>query len=243
MVHVFGKTGVVEDLVVAVPGLAGTRPELDEADATLQQTACDKRLAAKVVLTIGFAHGLGLLADVEGIGGLHLHTVGKLKALNAGIKLLIVLALLEVIFVQRMEQIELPTLLLEIERAVLDELDELVHLGVFRVDVGALVDAGEEGGLPVLRAARRHAFRAHGNVAGQVFILGTEAVSDPRTHAGAVQTTIATVHEAERGLMIRHIGIHGADDAEVIGIGGGFAKEITHFQTTLAILLEGKRRF
>ena len=233
---------MVEDLVVAVPGLTCTGPKLDEADSALQQTTRDEGLAAKVVFAIGFAHGFGFLADVEGIGSLHLHAVGQLEALDAGIELLVVLALLEVVFVQCVEQIELATLLLEIERAVLDELDELIHLRVFRVDVGALVDAGEEGGLPVLRAPRRHAFRAHGDVAGQVFILGTEPVSDPRTHAGTMQTPVATVHEAERGLMIWHIGIHGADDAEVIGIGGGFGKDVAHLQAALTILLEGKRR-
>ena len=46
----------------------------------------------------------------------------------------------------------------------------------WRVDVGALVDAGQERRLPVLRLGDRVAARAHDDEAGQVLVLGAEPV-------------------------------------------------------------------
>ena len=55
------------------------------------------------------------------------------------------------------------------------------------VDVGALVHARQKTGLPILRFLNRVAAGAHGDEAGQVLILGSEAIGKPRAHAGANQ--------------------------------------------------------
>ncbi len=120
---------------------------------------------------IHLADPLRLLADVEGVAGLHLHAVGELVALDARVELAVALALDEMLLVQLPEQVELAALLLEVERAVADELHELSTLSLLRVDVAALIDAGQEGALPVLLAPDRFAAGAHGDVAGQVLVF------------------------------------------------------------------------
>src|SRR5690606_25447567 len=124
------------------------------------------------------------------------------------------------------QQVQLAALLLHVQRGVFDELHQFVHIGVFSVDVGSLVNAGQEGRLPVFGPAGGHAFGAHGDVAGQVFIFRAQAVGDPGAKAGAVQAAVARVHETQGGLMVGHIGLHGADDAEVIGKLGGAGKDV-----------------
>ena len=53
--------------------------------------------------------------------------------------------------IQLLQQVELPALIVARQGRVADVLDQLVELGVLRVDVRALVGAGQEGRLPVLR--------------------------------------------------------------------------------------------
>ena len=38
--------------------------------------------------------------------------------------------------------------------------------------------------------------------------------------------------------MIGDEGVHGADDGDVIGVGGGFGEEFADFETALAVALE-----
>src|SRR5215472_3004106 len=106
-------------------------------------------------------------------------------------------ALLEVLLVQLEEQVELAALLGERFVVVANVADELVELGVLRVDVGALVDAGQETGLPVLRLLYGIAAGAHGDEAGEVLIFRAEAVGDPGAEAGADEAGFAAVHQEE----------------------------------------------
>ena len=101
---------------------------------------------------------------------------------------------------------------------VADVLDQLLDVGVARVDVGALVDAGQEGRLPVLRLLDRVAAGTHGDEAGQVLVLGAQAVGHPRAEARPRQAGLAAVHQHQRRLVIRHVGVHRADDAHVVGM-------------------------
>ncbi len=99
--------------------------------------------------------------------------------------------------VEPLEQVELATLVGAGGEGVSDIFDQLVEVGVAGVDVGALVDAGEEPGLPVLRFLDRVAARAHGNEAGQVLILGAETVGEPGTHRRPDEPGLAAVHQEQ----------------------------------------------
>src|SRR5262245_14116150 len=64
------------DVVVVVPGLALTVPDLHEPHTTLNQAASNENLAGLRAFTVAFEDVLGLAADVEGLSGFLLHAVG-----------------------------------------------------------------------------------------------------------------------------------------------------------------------
>ena len=68
---------------------------------------------------------------------------------------------------------------------VLDELDELLDVGVPGIDVSTLIYTGGEARLPVLGFLERIAARAHRHETGQVLVLTAESISDPASDARA----------------------------------------------------------
>ncbi len=174
--------------------------------------------------------------------GVHLHAIGQLERLDARFELGVVLAALLMALVELAQQIELAALLGQRQRRVLDVLDELLDLGVARVDVGALVGAGQEGGLPVLRLLNGVAARTHGDEAGQVLVVAAQAVGHPRTHARPNLPGFAAVHQQQRRLVIGHVGVHRANDADVVDAAGGVREQVAHLDTGLAVSLKLERR-
>ena len=75
------------EVVVVVPRLAGSVPHLHEAHAALDQSAGNEQLARLGAFAVELSHRLRLALDVEGVGRIHLHAVGQLKALYAGVEL------------------------------------------------------------------------------------------------------------------------------------------------------------
>ena len=118
--------------------------------------------------------------------------------------------------VEPAEQIELRPLLRRASPGVADVFDQLVHVFVLAVDERPLVDAGEKGRLPVLRLVERIAVRAHGDEAGQVAVLGAEAVGHPGAEAGPAQPGGAGVHEHDAAVVRDVVGVHRADDADIV---------------------------
>ena len=120
--------------------------------------------------------------------------------------------------VELLHQVELAALLGGRRRAVADVLDQLVDLGVLGVDVRALIGARQKRDSPVLRGHDRIAAGAHGDEAGQVLILRAQAVGDPGAKAGPRQPAVAAVHQHQRRLVVGHVGVHRADDAQVVDV-------------------------
>ena len=118
------------------------------------------------------------------------------------------------------ERVELPPLRSLRQPLVADVLDELVDLGVLRVDVRSLIDARQKRRLPVLRLLNRIAAGDHRDEAGQILVLGPQAVGEPRAHAGPHQPRLAAVHQQQRRLVIGHVGVHRADDGDVVDVLG-----------------------
>src|SRR5207253_999760 len=86
LVALFGEAAVVNlDVVMAIPGLPLAVPDLDEADAALNEPAGDEDLLGLRAGAVHIANMLRLLTHVEGVGRLHLHTIGQLEGLNAGV--------------------------------------------------------------------------------------------------------------------------------------------------------------
>ena len=127
----------------------------------------------------------GLLGDVERVAGFRLHAIGQLERLDAGFELGLALAVVEMAPVELGQEVELGSLGLRADRAVLDVRDQFFDLGVLAVDIGSLVDAGQKPRLPVLRLGDREAAGAHHDEPGQVLVLGPEPVEHPRADARA----------------------------------------------------------
>ncbi len=146
--------------------------------------------------------------------------------------------------IQRLHQIDLPALFGGRAVFVADMFDQLVDLLMLRVDVRALIDAGQEAGLPVLRFLDRVA-RAHGDEGGQILIVGPQAIRQPGAEAGANQPRFAAVHQQQRRLVIRHVGMHRTDDAQVVDRLGQVREDFADFDPATARLVEfvgrGKR--
>ena len=92
---------------------------------------------------------------------------------------------------------------------------------VLRVDIGALIDAGQEGRLPVLRLLDRVSAGAHGQEAWQVLVVGAQAIGEPRPHARSHLDRVAAVHQQQRRFVVGDIGVHRADHGHVVDVLGG----------------------
>ena len=90
----FSRELAVVDLevVMIVPGLPGSVPDLYEADATLDEASGDEHLAALKGVAIHLADVLWFEGNVEGVGRFELHAVGEFKALKTGFEFGIVVA-------------------------------------------------------------------------------------------------------------------------------------------------------
>ncbi len=142
------------------------------------------------------------------------------------------------LLVERRQQIELPALLFGRNHLLVDVLDQSVDVGVLGIDVGALVHARQESRLPVLRFLDRVTAGTHGDESGQVLVLRAQAVGDPRSHAGANQPRLAAVHQQQRGFVVGHVGMHRADDADVVDVFGRASKQFAHLDAALPMLLK-----
>ncbi len=225
-------------IVVVVPGLSGPVPDLHEAHAPLDQAPRDEHLPALGPGPVHPADFLRFPAEIEGISGFHLHAVSEFERLQARFEPGIVLSFPEVAIVDLPQEIELSPLAPFPDLVALDVFDELAGISLLRIDVSALEDPRQEGRLPILCFLDRESPRAHGDEAGQVLVLGAEPVGDPRAHGGPHQSAVATVHEEERGLVIRHVGVHGTDHAEIVRHGPDVRKQFGDLQAALAIVPE-----
>lgn len=80
LVALFGEFAVVHfDVVVIIPRLACTMPDLDEADAAFKQAAGDEDLAGLGALAVHGADVVRFATDIEGVGGIHLHAIGEFE--------------------------------------------------------------------------------------------------------------------------------------------------------------------
>ena len=98
---------------------------------------------------------------------------------------------------------------------------DVVHRVAGRVELHALKLAGQEAAVPLprrdrLRRARAGSTGQH-DEAGQVIAFAAQAVVDPRAHARAAGDGRARVHEGVGRVVIDLLGLHRADDADVVG--------------------------
>lgn len=143
MVGLVGESAMIfGDLLVAVPGLAGSVPDLNKTNATFGEAAGDEHLVAVESLAVEFANMLRLAANVERVAGFDLHAVGEFKGVDSRVHRRVVFV---IGVVHCLDEIELFALLVRTETTVFDVGNQVCDGCFFGVDVGALVSAGEKG--------------------------------------------------------------------------------------------------
>ncbi len=82
-----------------------------------------------------------------------------------------------------------------------------------------------------------------GDEAGQVLVLGAQAVERPRAHAGADEGAGAGESLQQRGAMIHAFAHHRADDAQIVNATGDVREQRTDRNAALAVVLKFPGRF
>ena len=109
-------------------------------------------------------------------------------------------------------------------------------------DERALVHGRQERAVPQRRPdGRRHVGTEH-DVAGQVLVLGTEPVGEPRPERWTADLDVAGVHHQHRRLVVRDVGVHRANHADVVGAGADVREELADLEAALAVARELERR-
>ena len=191
-------------------------PQLHKSHAALHESSSDQNLPGLRPFAVQIENVLRLAADIERLGHFLLHAVRQLEGLNSRFQLRILLPGLFVPPIERLHQVQLLPLGLGGKCRTANILDQLFDVGVLRVDVRALKHARQKTGLPVLRFLNRIAAGAHRHEGRQILILGPQAVRDPGAHAGANQPSFAAIHQQQRRLVIRHVGLHRPHDGNVV---------------------------
>src|SRR5262249_41020620 len=148
---------------------------------------------------------------------------------------------LEVVAVQRVEEVELFLLLGAGQGWMAKVGQELLDSHVVGVNGHALMRARQEGAGPQLRADHGSA-RSQNNEGRQVVILAAEPVGKPRSERRPGRLLHAGVHENQAGLMVRHVCVHRTNDAEIVSALSEARKQFAQHDTASAVWVEFERR-
>ena len=154
--------------------------------------------------------------------------------------------------VERLQQIEFAALFGQRELLVVDERHQLLRVEVLADDLigafdlardeRALMHGREERAVPQRRAHRGRHIGAQHDVAGQVLVVAAETVGEPGAHRRPAHLDVPGVHHEHRRLVIRDVGVHRSNDADVIRATADVREELTHLQPALAVAREREGR-
>ena len=185
---------------------------------------------------------LGLARHVKGLRRLRLHPPGQLHRGQPRLELRIMLPRFEMTLVEGRREIELPPLSIAVEHGMPHILDEVLDAGLLCVDIGALEGPRQKGAPPVFGVLDRIAAGAHRHEAGEILVLGAQAIGHPRAGRRPDQPRIAAVHQHQRRLVVGNVGMHRPHDEQPVGVAGHVGKEVAHLEAALAVPREGKGR-
>src|SRR3954469_13813626 len=95
------------EIVMVVPRLTFTVPDLDKSNAAFEEAAGDQQLPGLCACAIQVADVLGLFSDVERVRGVNLHAVGQFERLDTSFELAVPSAAAGMLLVQGVEQVKL----------------------------------------------------------------------------------------------------------------------------------------
>ena len=76
-----------------------------------------------------------------------------------------------------------------------DILDQSINLGMFGIDVRALISARQETALPILGLLNRITTGTHHHKARHILVVTAQSVGDPRTKARSYLTRFSAIHQ------------------------------------------------
>ena len=98
---------VLVDAAVVVPGLAGAVVDVNGADAALDEAPRQDAAVGEGRPSVLFAHGGGLAAQIESLGGFGLHAEGGFHGLDAGFEEFVAADRLFVVAVELLNEVQL----------------------------------------------------------------------------------------------------------------------------------------
>ena len=232
-------------LLVAVPVgrvLAVAAPHLHEADAALDQAARQQAAAAevradRVVEAVELLRRFRFAGDIGRFRRRHLHPEGQLVGLHARGQVRVAIARSQVLLVHGSQRVEQVALLFGLHAGGAAEIEDRAAAVAER---SALVGRGQEA-LSIDSGSAADAGFEQDDEARQVAALAAETVEHPCAQARTADAGPAVVDQ-ELGLGVREtFVVDGADDGEVVGALGGVRKQVGHFESGLAVLLECER--
>ena len=119
---------------------------------------------------------------------------------------------------------------------VLQVLHNVIGLHLVNIHVGSGISPGQKRVTPVGQLVARLRARTHGDEAGQILVLGAQAISQPRSHAGTSRLQMPDVHHHHRTGMFRRVGMHRMDETEIIDHFCHVRKYLTDPSTALTML-------
>ena len=234
------KRSVLPDVIVMIPRLTGTLPDLHHPDTALHKsTSCQNR-ACKSAIAVRFPDGLRLKVCIECIRGLALHPVRKLIALELCFKPWFGGSRCEMLLVEVTQDVQCPALLGGCLVCALDVFDQLCNLGVLRIDAGALESAWEKCAAPVFRVFDGTAARAEDDKPREVTIFCAKTISDPRTKGWPYLNLVTAMHQHQAWFMVWDFGFHAVDNANVIDAAADMVKDFADINAALTVALECK---
>ena len=213
-----------------------------KADAVLDEPAGQQARTPERGFAIHPPDGFRLAADVERLHGPLLHAESGLHGFDLAFQFGIAVMAVEVQTVQLAEQIELLALLLLRELRVFDVGDELVNLHVSGDNAGRLKFGGEEAVAPESGTDDDLWTGPQDNVAGQVVVFTAQTIKQPGAHRRTNGLDVARVHLQQRRLVVRHVGLHRANDAAIVNYPPEVRQRLAHFNAAPAAGMEFVRR-
>src|SRR5262245_26377277 len=249
LVDFAGVLGVeVVEVAVLIPFVAVRA--LYVAHVAFGQTARQYALPCEIlrdwiVQSVKLLRRFGLFFDLKRFRRLGLHAEREFKGMDARFELRVLFAQNSVAVVDVPQHLQFEALL--VGREVFAEqvfnrlVFDVVYFEAGIPDGRALVDAGQEGRRPVLRAAMRKR-RLDSDEAWQVPILGPQPVNHPRSHARSNKSRSASECLQQRRAMIHAFAYHRTDDAQVVDAFAHVREEVADRDAALAAWLELPQR-
>ena len=230
--HSPGQTAVM------IPALMIQLHELHAAlgQAPREQAVGGEAAGLACIGTIRREGGFGFAAQVHDLGHARLHAVSHLVLGDASIDIRLAEAI-GVVLVQVAQRIK--------HRAACFWRDairvvQIKHRALATAELHALMLAWQPATAPEARVKRliTFAFRNEHHERGQVLVVASETVVNPRADAGPAGKLRAGLQERDRGIVVDGLGVERPHDAKVVHHSGGVRKKFIDPGARFAVLGE-----